>query len=45
MEEDAPRYDEEIVNDESKIEPDEGDNNCFICHHVLSVTAAEEENG
>lgn len=27
------------------IQPDEGDNNCFISLRVLSVTAAKEENG
>jgi hypothetical protein len=44
-EEDAPRYDEEIENDENEIRSDEGDNNCFISHQVLSVTAVKEENG
>ena len=30
-EEDAPRYDEDIKHDEGEeIQPDEGDNNCFV---------------
>jgi hypothetical protein len=29
-EEDGPIYDEELENDENAIQPDEGDNNCFI---------------
>jgi hypothetical protein len=44
-EEDAPRYDEEIKNNENDIQPDEGDNNCFISRRVLSVTTVKEENG
>jgi hypothetical protein len=40
----APIYDEEIRNDETEIQPDECDNNCFISQHVLSVTAVKEEN-
>jgi hypothetical protein len=40
----APIYDEEIGNGEIEIQPDEGDNNCFISQHVLSVTAVKEEN-
>ena len=43
-EEDGPRYDEEHENDENEIQPDEGDNNCFISLRVLSVTAVKEEN-
>jgi len=44
-EEDGPRYDEEPKNDESEIQPDEGDNNCFISLRVLSVTVVKEEKG
>ena len=44
-EEDGPRYDEELKNDENEIQSNEGDNNCFISLRVLSVTAAKEENG
>jgi hypothetical protein len=40
----APIYDEEIGNGETEIQPDEGDNNCFISQRVLSVTAVKEEN-
>jgi hypothetical protein len=40
----APIYDEEIWNDETEIQPDEGENNCFISQRVLSVTAVKEEN-
>jgi hypothetical protein len=40
----APIYDEEIGNDETEIQPNEGDNNCFISQCVLSVTAVKEEN-
>ena len=30
-EEDAPRYDKDIKHDEGEeIQPDEGDNNCFV---------------
>jgi hypothetical protein len=29
---------------ENEIRPDEGDNNCFIYHRVLSVTIVKEEN-
>ena len=44
-EEEAPIYDEEIMQDEGdEIQPDDGDNNCFISHRVLSVTAVQEEN-
>jgi hypothetical protein len=43
-EDDAPIYDEEIGNDETEIQPDEGGNNCFISQRVLSVTAVKEEN-
>ena len=44
-EEDAPRYDEEIENDENEIQPEEGDDKCFISRQVLSVTAVKEKNG
>ena len=44
-EEEAPIYDEEIMQDKGdEIQPDDGDNNCFISHRVLSVTAVQEEN-
>jgi len=44
-EEDAPRYDEELKHDEGvEIQPDEGDNNCFVSRRVLSVGAVKEEN-
>jgi len=45
QEEEGPRYDEDHENNDNKIQPDEGDNNCFISLRVLSVTAAKEENG
>ena len=44
-EEDAPHYDEEIENDENEIQPEEGDDKCFISRQVLSVTAVKEKNG
>jgi len=44
-EEECLRYDEDHENIDNEIEPDEGDNNCFISLHVLSFTAAKEENG
>jgi hypothetical protein len=37
-------YDEENGNDGNEIQPDEGDNNCFISQRVLSVTAVKVEN-
>ena len=44
-EEEAPIYDEEIMQDKGdEIQPDDGDNNCFISRRVLSVTAVQEEN-
>ena len=44
-EEEGPRYDEETENEESEeIQPDEGDNNCFISRRVLSVAATKEGN-
>jgi hypothetical protein len=43
-EDNAPIYDEEIGNDETEIQLDEGDNNCFISQQVLSVTTVKEEN-
>ena len=42
-EEDAPRYDEEIENDENEIQPEEGDDKYFISRQVLSVTAVKGE--
>ena len=44
-EDDGPIFDEEIEEDASEIQPDEGDHNCFISLHVLSITAEKEENG
>jgi len=43
-EEEGPRYDEDYESNDNEIQPDEGDNNYFISLHVLSVTAAKEEN-
>jgi hypothetical protein len=43
-EDEGPKYDEEILENENEIQPDEGDNNCFISRHVLSISAAKEEN-
>jgi hypothetical protein len=43
-EDEGPKYDEEILENENEIQPDEGDNNCFISHRVLSISAAKEEN-
>jgi hypothetical protein len=43
-EESAPIYDDENGNDGNEIQPDEGDNNCFISQWVLSVAAVKEEN-
>jgi len=43
-EEQGPRYDKDHENNDNEIQPDEGDNNCFISLCVLSVTAAKEEN-
>jgi hypothetical protein len=43
-EESGPIYDEENGNDGNEIQPDEGDNNCFISQWVLSVTAVKVEN-
>jgi hypothetical protein len=41
----GPRFDEEIESEETeKIQPDEGDNNCFISRRVLSVPATKEDN-
>jgi hypothetical protein len=40
----TPIYDEEIGNDDTEIQPDKGDNNCFISQRMLSVTALNEEN-
>ena len=45
QEEEGPRYDEDHENNDNEIQPDEGDNNCFISLRVLSVTTAKEENG
>jgi hypothetical protein len=44
-EEDGLRYDEELETDENEIQPDEGENNCFISLRVLSVTAMKERIG
>ena len=44
-EEDAPHYDEKIENDDNEIQPEEGDDKCFISRQVLSVTAVQEKNG
>jgi len=45
-EEEAPLYDEEIIQDKSdEIQPNEGDHNYFISLRVLSITAEKEENG
>jgi hypothetical protein len=42
-EQDAPRYDEEIEHNEGEeIHPDEGYNDCFISHRVLSVAAVKK---
>jgi len=40
-EEEGPRYDDDHENNNNEIQPDEGDNNCFISLRVLSVTAAK----
>jgi hypothetical protein len=43
-EDEGPKYDEEIINEESEeIQPDEGDNNCFIPRRVLSVALIKEK--
>ena len=49
-ESESDREDEDIQeeaenNDGKEIQPNEGDNNCFISLRVLSVTAVKEENG
>ena len=44
-EEEGPRYDEDYESNKKEIQPDKGDNKCFISLRVLSVTAAKEENG
>jgi hypothetical protein len=45
-EDEGPRFDEEPEEEEeNEIQPDEGDQNCFISLRVLSVTAEKEENG
>ena len=46
----SDREDEDIQeeaenNDGKEIQPNEGDNNCFISLRVLSVTVVKEENG
>jgi hypothetical protein len=44
-EDEGPRFDEEIESEErEEIQPDEGDNNCFISRRVLSVAATKEDN-
>jgi hypothetical protein len=45
QEDKGPKFDEEPEGEESEIQPDEGDHNCFISLRVLSVTAEKEENG
>jgi hypothetical protein len=44
-EDDGPKFDEEIQQEENEIQPEERDHNCFISLRVLSVTAEREENG
>jgi hypothetical protein len=44
-EDDGPNFDEDSDHDESEIQPEEGEHNCFISLRVLSVTAETEENG
>ena len=44
-EEEGLRYDEDHENNDNEIQPNEGDNNCFISICVLSVTATKEDNG
>jgi hypothetical protein len=44
LEDEGPKYDEEILENENEIQPDEGDKNCFISSRVLSISAAKEEN-
>jgi hypothetical protein len=44
-EDDGPKFNEESDHDESGIQPEEGEHNCFISLRVLSVTAEKEENG
>jgi hypothetical protein len=44
-EDDGPKFDEEIQQEENEIQLEEGDHNCFISLRVLSVTAEREENG
>jgi hypothetical protein len=44
LEDDGPKFDEEIQPEESEIQP-EGDHNCFISLRVLSVSAKREEIG
>jgi hypothetical protein len=44
-EDNGPKFDEEIQQEENEIQPEEGDHNCFISLRVLSVTAEKEENG
>ncbi|KAG8088439.1 hypothetical protein GUJ93_ZPchr0010g9488 [Zizania palustris] len=44
QEDDAPRYDEEIVSEGSEIQPEEGDNNCFISRRALNVNVVQEDN-
>jgi hypothetical protein len=43
-EDEGPKYDEEILENENEIQPDEGDNNFFISRRVLSISAAKEAN-
>ena len=44
-EEEGPIFDEDYKSNDNEIQPDEGDNNCFISLRVLSVTAAKGVNG
>ena len=43
--EDEDIQEETESNEGNEIQPDEGDNNCFISLRVLSVIAVNEENG
>jgi hypothetical protein len=44
-EDDRPKFDEEIQQEENEIQLEEGDHNGFISLRVLSVTSQREENG
>jgi hypothetical protein len=45
LEDDGPKFDEEIQQKQNEIQPEERDHNYFISLRVLSVTAEREENG